>query len=455
MKIRLFVVALAFSAASFNTCFGVDDDLTNLLSSGNWARIKDNVCCCDEPFDRAENIIVGYAGLATGDYRLAMKGFSQAPDGVSYQSNNCFFDHAEFTSNKKSERWILWILQADRLVRLGRYKQAIAAVSKAIELNPSAAIVHDLRGTIRMLADDDNSALQDLECTIKIDPALADAYVVRGIILLRQERPVEAQQEFEQALRIVPDFAVAANARGVALCKQSQYDKSLQVFAFAQDLAPNFVVAKRNVDLTRELTSVSRTHVRLGIPTGRWKGVIGCRLVAPVVTSSDDRESAISKEWPNGTLQRKEMNMKTLYSDHRFVALVAVFFLAGCAANGTSSAEKSQAGESRALTSSELPASSGWTENLIPCIRSMDFGLTLQPGQDVSRDDVDNINTTFWINTEECRTALAKWASSLGGDEKKIKSLLEEVHRKLGVESIVPRKFFKRDEVPGLFENDR
>ncbi len=147
--------------------------------------------------------------------------------------------------------------------------------------------------------------------------------------------------------------------------------------------------------------------------------------------------------------------MKTLFSDHRLVALVAVFVLAGCAADGTSSAEKSQAGESRALTSSELPASSGSTANLLPCIRSMDFELTLQPGQDVSWDDLDIANTTFWINTEECRTAVARWASSLGGDEKKIKSLLEGAHRRLGVESIVPRKFFKRDEVPGLFENDR
>lgn len=119
------------------------------------------------------------------------------------------------------------------------------------------------------------------------------------------------------------------------------------------------------------------------------------------------------------------------------------------------SAEKSKAGESRALTSSELPASSGSTANLLPCIRSTDLELTLQPGRDVSWDDGDIVNTTFWINTERCRTAVARWASSLGGDEKKIKSLLEEVHRKLGVESIVPRNFFKRDEVPGLFENDR
>jgi len=119
------------------------------------------------------------------------------------------------------------------------------------------------------------------------------------------------------------------------------------------------------------------------------------------------------------------------------------------------SAEKSKAGESRALTSSELPASSSSTANLLPCIRSTDLELTLQPGQDVSWDDGDIVNTTFWINTERCRTAVARWASSIGGDEKKIKSLLEEVHRKLGVESIVPRNFFKRDEVPGLFENDR
>lgn len=112
--------------------------------------------------------------------------------------------------------------------------------------------------------------------------------------------------------------------------------------------------------------------------------------------------------------------------------------------------------DNRKVSPVQASFSSRSTENLIPCIRSIELkGLMLRPGQDVSLDDVDIANCIVWINTKECRTAVAKWASSLGGDEKKIESSLWQLHSVLSVESIILRKFFKRDEVPGLFENRR
>ncbi len=69
-------------------------------------------------------------------------------------------------------------------------------------------------------------------------------------------------------------------------------------------------------------------------------------------------------------------------------------------------------------------------------------------------DSVGIDKILVWINTEENRTGVARWASSLGGDEKKIKSTLDEYHRQLGVESIDILTFFKRDEVPGLFDRE-
>ncbi|MFM5961315.1 MAG: tetratricopeptide repeat protein, partial [Dolichospermum sp.] len=65
------------------------------------------------------------------------------------------------------------------LSNLKKYKEAAAAINKAIELSPRAAFYNN-RGNVRNDLGDKQGAIDDFNQAIKINPNDANAYINRG-----------------------------------------------------------------------------------------------------------------------------------------------------------------------------------------------------------------------------------------------------------------------------------
>ena len=59
----------------------------------------------------------------------------------------------------------------------------------------------------------------------------------------------------------------------------------------------------------------------------------------------------------------------------------------------------------------------------------------------------------FWISHTDDRTTIAGVAAALGSDDQQIQSKLDEANRK-GTKYIIPKEFFTKADVPGLFDDD-
>ena len=64
----------------------------------------------------------------------------------------------------------------------GKYEQAMAALDKALELDPDNVELHWVRGEANFEIGEFEEALDDLTQVIKRDPGLTDAYSMRGAI---------------------------------------------------------------------------------------------------------------------------------------------------------------------------------------------------------------------------------------------------------------------------------
>ncbi len=76
------------------------------------------------------------------------------------------------------------------------------------------------------------------------------------------------------------------------------------------------------------------------------------------------------------------------------------------------------------------------------------------------RDALEKIKTKteletgiFWIKTKNSLSGLVMMTQTLGGDQQKIRSKLQEAYRN-GTKYVAPKEFFTKEDVPGLFDDD-
>jgi tetratricopeptide (TPR) repeat protein len=85
---------------------------------------------------------------------------------------------------------------ADEYVRLAKTKfdagdlrGALTELNEAIEIDPTSATNHYLRGLVKLHLADLPGALVDLDKAIELKPDLAEAHINRGIVKQRQGDP--------------------------------------------------------------------------------------------------------------------------------------------------------------------------------------------------------------------------------------------------------------------------
>lgn len=123
---------------------------------------------------------------------------------------------------------------------LGRYEQAIADFTKAIERGGEDALTRNTRGRVYFEMGRYEDALADVNRAIELDPRSDAAWNTRGYILYTQRRYEEALRDLDKALEINPRHEGAYNHRGLVHAAMERYDRALADFDEALKIDPDY-----------------------------------------------------------------------------------------------------------------------------------------------------------------------------------------------------------------------
>lgn len=133
------------------------------------------------------------------------------------------------------------------LCGLNKLDQAIAAFSKAIELNPALAEAHtNLANALQAQGKLDEAATSYLRA-IQLNPVLAEAYCKLGNVLMAQRKFDTAVAVYRKAIELKPAFVEAWF--NLAACRQGQFklDDAVDAYSTVIRLDPNCMEAHTNL----------------------------------------------------------------------------------------------------------------------------------------------------------------------------------------------------------------
>jgi tetratricopeptide (TPR) repeat protein len=119
---------------------------------------------------------------------------------------------------------------------------AIADLSKAIKLNPQSAIAYDLRGIAYGTNNEFSKALGDFDRAIAIDATLAEAYTHRGWVYYNLKKYQQAMHDLDLAIKLEPASAISYYYRGLVYKAEDMNDFAKANFEKAKELTSDPVL---------------------------------------------------------------------------------------------------------------------------------------------------------------------------------------------------------------------
>jgi tetratricopeptide (TPR) repeat protein len=133
------------------------------------------------------------------------------------------------------------------LARLGRDEEALAAYSKALELQADFGdVLFNLGNLLRQLGRHED-ALASYDRALELAPTDATLLNNRGVSLFLLERYQEALDSYARAIALQPDYANAFTNRGNALQELGLHEEAVESHEHALALAPDNVRARTNL----------------------------------------------------------------------------------------------------------------------------------------------------------------------------------------------------------------
>jgi tetratricopeptide (TPR) repeat protein len=128
----------------------------------------------------------------------------------------------------------------------GDYDRAIADYTAAVRVEPKNALAYQNRGLAHAKKGDFDAVLADCEKALALDPKLASAHFIRATAYSSKGDRQRAITEFNLALRLDPKNALAYNGRGMTHADAEDYDKSIADYTAALRLEPKLTLAYVN-----------------------------------------------------------------------------------------------------------------------------------------------------------------------------------------------------------------
>lgn len=136
--------------------------------------------------------------------------------------------------------------EGDRLLKAGRFEEAILHYDRAIRLSHRPSDAYTSRGIAFKRLGRNQEALQDQQKAVKIDPDNEIAWCNLGDLYFRIEDFEGALDAYDRALQIRPRYAIAWNNKGAALARTERFEEARVCHDRAVGLAPKYVAAWLN-----------------------------------------------------------------------------------------------------------------------------------------------------------------------------------------------------------------
>jgi tetratricopeptide (TPR) repeat protein len=142
--------------------------------------------------------------------------------------------------------------------------EAVVQATKALELNPSLPLAHELLGEIALAKGDLSGAIRDLEAERKVNPLEPELYDRLGDAYLRSSQYNDAQQALNRAVVLEPDSTGPYILLGELFLKLNDPIQALQYLAHAAQMDPDnymthYLMAKAYT-ATGEVTEANREY---------------------------------------------------------------------------------------------------------------------------------------------------------------------------------------------------
>jgi len=224
-------------------------------------------------------------------------------------------------AGRNSNNAMGYYFRGDALARRQQWDEALNSFNKALEIDPSNAMILNARGVTYMAKGELALARTDFDSVIKAEPNYADAHANLGFRLIRKKDAAEgAIEAFNNALKYSPDFALAYHGRGCVRFilnqteAQADFDSALEKapcakLSFGANLfrIEAYMNGMNEDEMLAEVTS-ENPGMPLSLHYGESVGALNTAL-------STQRQSDINK-FCNiaNTLPANEVNK--LYTDH-------------------------------------------------------------------------------------------------------------------------------------------
>jgi adenylate cyclase len=117
---------------------------------------------------------------------------------------------------------------SDPLSGLGRFKEAIAECSRAVELDPLSPIINTDLGAALYLARRSDDAIAQLRKTLEIDPTFVNAHYYLGLVLQQKGDLPGAIAQYERAKQLSGDDPFVSSLAAAAKAKAGDNRAALQ-----------------------------------------------------------------------------------------------------------------------------------------------------------------------------------------------------------------------------------
>ena len=104
--------------------------------------------------------------------------------------------------------------QGALLLSEGKLDEAIAAFSRAVQIDPKSSQAYNSRGLAKVMKGQIDEAMPDLDKAVALDPAVAKARFNRGFAYYRKGDLDKALADYSEAIRLDPKYADAYRDRG-------------------------------------------------------------------------------------------------------------------------------------------------------------------------------------------------------------------------------------------------
>jgi len=139
-----------------------------------------------------------------------------------------------------------WANRGTALSKLGRLKEALGSLEKALEISPNEADVHVGIGSV--LQDDlgrSEDALKHFDTAVKLDAGHSMAWHCRGVALQALGRLREACESYERAIRADKKNTYPLWNLGLLLANTGQYVQAMNLFDRVLAIEPDNEEAKQ------------------------------------------------------------------------------------------------------------------------------------------------------------------------------------------------------------------